>query len=76
LRAKASRQSHLRKAEVLAFSTGLAGCLMMVYAFTYIIMYGHAIFVEPNRILADLELSVFGVGGAANLAVVVNRLRR
>jgi hypothetical protein len=65
----------MKKTELLAFSTGLAGCLMMVYAFAYIILYGHAIFVEPNRMFADLELSVFGIGGVANLAVVAKRLR-
>jgi hypothetical protein len=48
---------------------------MMVYAFTYIIIYGHAIFVEPNSVLAEVELAVFAIGGIANLAVVVKRLR-
>jgi len=48
---------------------------MMVYAFTYIIIYGHAIFVEPNIMLAKIELSVFAIGGIANLAVVVKRLK-
>lgn len=47
----------------------------MVYAFVYIMMYGHAIFVEPNVTLAGLELLVFAAGGGANLAVVA-RLER
>jgi|GEM_PF-4351519 hypothetical protein len=63
------------RTELLAISTGFAGCLMMVYAFTYIIIYGHAIFVEPNIMLAKIELSVFAIGGIANLAVVVKRLK-
>jgi len=66
----------LKQTELLAISTGFAGCIMMVYAFIYIIMYGHAIFVEPNTMLADLELSVFAIGGISNLAVIVKRLRK
>ena len=71
---KALRGFHSRT-ELLAVSTGFAGCLMMVYAFTYIIVYGHAIMVEPNSVLAEIELSVFAMGGIANLAVAVKRLK-
>lgn len=72
---KASSGSVFLGVELLAVATGFAGCLMMAYAFVYIITYGHAIFVEPNVMLAGLELLVFAAGGAANIAVVA-RLER
>ena len=72
---KAPGRSFLGRTELLDISTGIAGCLMMVYAFAYVIMYGHAIFVEPNALIARLELSVFAIGGVSNIAIVVRRLR-
>ena len=75
LRATKTSSGFPERTELLAISTGFAGCIMMVYAFTYIIIYGHAIFVEPNSVLAEVELAVFAIGGIANLAVVVKRLR-
>lgn len=48
---------------------------MMGYAFVDILIYGRAIFIEPNVPLASLELLVFAIGGVANLAVALNIAR-
>lgn len=62
-------------AKLLAAATGSAGCILMGYAFVDILIYGRAIFIEPNVPLASLELLVFAIGGVANLAVALNIAR-
>ena len=60
---------------MLAVSTGLVGCLMMVLVFAYVIMYGQAVFVEPNSFVSRLELTVFVIGVVANVAAALAVVR-
>jgi hypothetical protein len=76
MQARASHRSLPPKAELFAVSTGLAGCLMMVLAFLYIVLYGQITFIEPNSLISHLELAVFAVGVAANGFVGFRIIRR
>ena len=49
---------------------------MMVLAFLYIIMYGEAVFVEPNSLLSRVELGLFATGVVANVAAALAVLRQ
>lgn len=66
----------MHKTEILAVSTGFAGCLIMVLAFLYIIMYGEAVLIEPNWMLSRFELGIFAVGGMANIFAALKLLRK
>ncbi len=66
----------MHKTEILAVSTGFAGCLMMALAFVYIIIYGSAVMIEPNWVLSRLELGIFAAGGLANMFAALKLLRR
>ena len=49
---------------------------MMVLGFVYVIMYGQAVFIEPNWMLSRLELGIFALGGLANILAALRLIRK
>ena len=49
---------------------------MMVLGFVYVIVYGQAVFIEPNWMLSRLELGIFAAGGMANIFAAFKLVRK